>query len=194
MGLGSNRVSFRSENEKQGQCMKTLYLLRHGKSSWETPGQRDFDRPLKNRGIQAARLMGRHMAATSLRPELILCSAAARAQQTLSCFLEGYGEEPECLIEDGLYHSTSKSMIERLSAVPDDIPSVMIVGHNPGMQHLALDLAESASGDWHRMREKFPTAALAVMTLDEPSWSPITPGSFTLQGYFKPKELEAFSP
>ncbi len=170
--------------------MKTLYLFRHGKSSWANPGAGDFERPLKERGVEAARLMGRHMAASMMRPEYVLCSAATRAQQTLSFFLEGYGDSLDSRVEDALYLADPRVISAHLGTVPNHIRSVMVVGHNPGLQYMALDLAAGTGPDHKRIEEKFPTAALAVLSCDQPGWSPILAGTFSLQGYFTPKTLQ----
>jgi phosphohistidine phosphatase len=171
--------------------MKTLYLLRHGKSSWGNPGEGDFNRPLKKRGIENAQLMGRHMASSAMRPDFVLCSAATRAQQTFSCYQEGFGEKLDNRIEETLYLADPKMIVSHLASIPDHIQSVLVVGHNPGLQYLALDLSAETSENSDRLEEKFPTAALAVLTVENPSWSPIEARSFTLQDYLTPKILQA---
>ena len=171
--------------------MKTLYLLRHGKSSWGTPTAGDFERPLKERGIEAARMMGRHMASSNLRPDLVLCSAATRARQTLDFLMEGFGKELENRIEETLYLASPQTIIGHLHNVPDSIQSVMFVGHNPGLQCLALELATGSSEDHDRIQSNLPTAALVMLAGDQPGWTPIQARSFTLQRYLTPKTLQA---
>ncbi|MBL6933175.1 MAG: histidine phosphatase family protein [Rhodospirillales bacterium] len=170
--------------------MKNLYLLRHAKASWGKPGTGDFERPLEERGIEAARLMGHFMASSDMRPDFVLCSAAARAQQTFSCFLDGYGESLESRIEETLYLADPGIIAGHLGSLPDHIKSVLVVAHNPGLQCLALDLSTGANEDRQRLTEKFPTAALAALNCDQPGWSPVNKGTFTLQGYFTPKRLQ----
>lgn len=172
--------------------MKTLYLLRHGKSSWATPGIGDFQRPLKSRGLRAARLIGRHLRSTAMRPDLALCSPATRARQTLSAFMDGYDAGFESRIDEALYHASPEVIAERIRSVADAVRSIMVIGHNPGLQDMALILARDGGHARRVMEEKFPTAALAVLTCDRPCWSPLLPGSFTLREFFTPKTLLRF--
>lgn len=151
----------------------------------------DFERPLKKRGIEAARLMGRHMAASSMLPEFVLCSAATRAQQTFACFQEGFGDTLVSRVEDTLYLADPSTIANHLATVPDDIHSVLVVAHNPGLQYMALDLSKGPSEERSRIEEKFPTAALAVFKGEQTSWSPILAGTFSLLKYITPKSLQS---
>lgn len=170
--------------------MKTLYLFRHGKSSWRDRNLPDFDRPLKQRGIDAAHLIGNHMVSRGMRPDVILCSSAARTQETLKYLQEEMGGEPEVHIDRSLYLAGPNRIIRQLSKISPNIESVMVIGHNPGLQFLAMELTSGAGEARGRLGKKFPTAALAVMTCEQPSWSTIRPGSFTLQEYLTPKTLQ----
>lgn len=173
--------------------MKTLYLFRHGKSSWQDKNIPDFDRPLKQRGIDAAHLIGEHMVSENMRPDLILCSSAARTQETLKYFLDAMGGEPDVMIDRSLYLAGPNRIISQLSSVDDGVSSVMVIGHNPGLQYLAMELTSGTGEARGRIGKKFPTAALAVLTSEQTSWSPIRPGSFSLQEYMTPKTLTAES-
>jgi phosphohistidine phosphatase len=133
-----------------------LYLLRHAKSSWDEPGLADHDRPLARRGERAADAMGRYLREHGIEPEVILCSTATRTRQTL----ERLGL-PDARIEPELYGADAAT----LRALIPDASSVMLIGHNPGMQDLALSLARSGA-KLGELAEKFPTGALATIELD----------------------------
>jgi phosphohistidine phosphatase len=167
----------------------TLSLFRHAKSAWNTPAARDFERPLAPRGEKAAPAMGRFMADNGLEPEIVLCSTAARARQTLELALPAFRGEPEIRHADALYHAGPKAMLERVRALPGACAHAMIVGHNPGMQALAAELA--GGGDANALAAlagKFPTAALAVIDF-EAGWSDIKAGGGNLRLFMTPKQL-----
>lgn len=172
--------------------MKNLYLMRHGEAGWGNPSDGDFARPLEARGERAAQLMGRHMASSNMDIDLILCSAATRARQTLTHFLEGYAGNLENRIEETLYLAPPQTIINHLRAVPDMINSVLIIGHNPGFQSLSLFLASENSGeDRRRIQYQFATGGLAAFTYDRASWRSIEGDAFSLTGYYTPNSLQA---
>jgi phosphohistidine phosphatase len=161
-----------------------LYVLRHAKSSWDQPGERDHERQLAPRGRHAAELLGRYVQDHQIRPELILCSTARRAVETL----QGVDPPGERLIESMLYGAGCDELLERLREVPAERRSVMIVGHNPALQALVLRLARS--GEWlEDIRNKYPTGALATLEFAVP-WSEIEEGAATLTDYVRPKALQ----
>jgi phosphohistidine phosphatase len=141
--------------------MHTLYLLRHAKSSWDDPARADHDRPLAPRGVRAARRMGEHLREAGVAPDLVLCSSAVRARQTVELVAPALGHA-DVQFEEALYAAASDQLLERLRAVPEAVGSVMLVGHNPGLQDLALDLAGSG-GKLPQLAAKLPTGALAVL-------------------------------
>jgi phosphohistidine phosphatase len=166
--------------------MKRLYLLRHTKSSWDEPGLADRDRPLAARGRRAATKMGRHLRAEGIRPDLVLCSSALRARQTLDGVAEAI-EGAEVLVEDDLYAAEADDLLERLRRVPGPTGSVMVIAHNPGLQDLALELASSGPG-LERLREKFPTGALATIEVN-PDWRDLRAGTGRLVALATPRDL-----
>jgi phosphohistidine phosphatase len=167
--------------------MKRLYLLRHAKSSWDDPTLADHDRPLAPRGRRAAKVMAEHLQRKGIAPELVLCSPARRTRQTLKRLAPGLGKDADVQIEPELYAAPARDLLEVLHEVPDEVESVMLIGHNPGIQDLALSLA-SAGSEVPRLRSKFPTAALATLEFDG-SWRELAPGSAALVSFLKPKEL-----
>jgi phosphohistidine phosphatase len=170
--------------------MLTLSLLRHAKSSWDDSSLDDFDRPLARRGEAAAPRMGRFMAQQGLTPDLALCSSAARARQTLDLVLPHLERRPEVVYEDGLYLAAPSAMLARLNRVDAGVPHVLVVGHDPGMQGLALELA--GDGDPRLLQAiaaKFPTAGLAVIRFAARSWARIGRGAGRLVLFATPKSL-----
>jgi phosphohistidine phosphatase len=167
---------------------RRLYILRHAKSSWDDPGQPDHERPLAPRGRRTLPVIVDHMAAHDIRPELVLCSSARRTRETC----EGIAPSGEVLIERPLYDSSCEQLIERLRRLPAETSSVMVIGHNPAMQMLALKLAGTrgtpASGQLAEIERKFPTGALATLRL-HCEWTALAAGCGELLDYMRPKAL-----
>lgn len=180
-----------------GNTMKDLLLLRHAKSSWGDPDTDDFDRPLNKRGRRAAASMARYLDAEGLRPGLVLCSAAQRTRETLEFLIASLGPRLPLHIEPKLYLADAATLFARLRRVPADIASVLVLAHNPGLQELALELAEAAGAEGDALRErmerKFPTAALARFRLKIDSWADLTadrlPGAVKILGFTIPADL-----
>ncbi len=166
--------------------MRRLYLLRHAKSSWDDPSLADHDRPLAPRGRKAARRLGAHLSEEGIEPELVLCSSARRTRETLER-LGGAVGGSTVEVEEGLYAADADALADRLRAVPDEVRSVLLIGHNPGLEELALDLAGRGEA-LARLEEKFPTGALAALELST-SWAGLSPGSAELTAFVVPREL-----
>lgn len=157
--------------------MKTLILLRHAKSDWADPELTDHDRPLAARGRDAAPRMGAWLKAHGSVPDLVLCSTATRARQTLALALAALGAEPETRFDRGLYLAGGAGVLARLRQAPDAAATVMVVGHNPDLEQLSRRLA--TTGDraaLDRLAEKYPTAGLAVIELPAGRWAEAGPG------------------
>ena len=164
--------------------MRFVYLLRHAKSSWTTDAA-DHERPLAGRGRRAAKAIARHLRDQGIEPELVLCSTARRARETLERIEPALGA-PTVLIEPGLYGASTDELLERLRGVPDEVGSVMLIGHNPGIQLLALELARPA----RELEANYPTAALATLAFPGASWAALGRGGAELVGFVRPRELE----
>src|SRR5262245_58948257 len=121
-------------------AMQRLYLLRHAKSSWKDPDLADHDRPLARRGRRASGAIAAYLRERDIEPELVLCSSARRTRETLER-LEPVLGSPAVRIEPELYAAGASALLERLRRVPDAVGSVMLIGHNPGMEDLAIDVA-----------------------------------------------------
>ena len=163
--------------------MKTLLLLRHGKSSWDDPTVEDFDRPLAPRGERGAKLAGKWLRGEKLRPDLVLCSTAVRAQDTWKIVAKQLSSVPTMDERGELYHCPVEGFVKVLQELPDSVKRVLIVGHNPGLEDLLARLCGA--------RKKFPTAALAHLECDIDSWSDFDSDiPCTLQALVKPEDLE----
>jgi|SRR5918912_775280 phosphohistidine phosphatase len=161
--------------------MKTLLLLRHAKSSWNNPVLRDFDRPLNERGLKAAPLIGSLLRERRLQPSLILSSPAERARQTTALVSQAAQLNVEPRFDEHIYEASALALLEVVSQIEDEVEQAMLVGHNPGMEELLMTL----TGEARRM----PTAALALIRLDVKKWSEVREGTGHLEWLVKPKEL-----
>lgn len=171
--------------------MKDLLLLRHAKSSWEAPGRSDIDRALNKRGRKAAVRLAAWFKAQKLRPALILCSPAKRTRETLELLQAAWSKPPEIHYQERLYLAEADDLLVWLHELSDAIPSVLVIGHNPGLQELALRLLpDSAAEASARIAGKFPTGALLRLSTRAKSWSGFGPGTAKLVEYVIPAELE----
>src|SRR5918992_426176 len=171
--------------------MLTLSLLRHAKSSWADRELEDHDRPLAKRGTKAAGAMGAYIATNGLQPDLVLCSGAVRTRATLTLVLPQLGKPPpKAVFDNALYMATPAALLGRLQQVKSDARHVMLIGHNPGMHALALELTGKGSReDVEAMATKFPTCALAVLTFKVRKWSDVGSGAGTLELFMPPRRL-----
>ena len=163
--------------------MKRLHILRHAKSSWDDPDLPDHERPLAPRGEKAAVRIAEHVRAAGIAPELVLCSTALRARQTLAALLSALPGEAEIRVEGRLYGAGVADVLERLREVDEDVGSVLVVGHNPTLHELALVL----TGREDEL-DRFPTGALASVTFAAP-WVELAAGAGELESLVIPREL-----
>jgi phosphohistidine phosphatase len=166
-----------------------LYLLRHAKSSWDNTALEDRARPLAPRGWKATQLIGAHLRSEGIEPELVLCSSSRRTRETL----EGVEPGGQVLIEDDLYSAGPGEVLARLHAIDDGIGSVMVIGHNPTLQKLALRLVGRRADDGEgsplaEIKRKFPTGALATIEFEGP-WRELSEGRGELSAFVRPKSL-----
>jgi phosphohistidine phosphatase len=172
--------------------MLTLTLFRHAKSSWELNGLDDRERPLNARGIAAAPLMGAFLRENRIRPELVLCSTAVRTRQTLDLAVTEMKPAPKVKHEDALYLADPFLLLERVRRTPRTVKHLMMVGHNPGLQILCLELIGDGDPDQiNAISDKLPTAGVVVITFDTKSWSDVGPGKGRLVHFATPKMLMA---
>ena len=170
---------------------KTLLLLRHAKSSWDAPAHSDFERPLNRRGERSAAVIGIMMKQEKIVPDLILCSSARRTLQTRDIIRPYFPRN--CPVEETsrIYEASVKEIFSVLSEIPDNVQKPLLIGHNPGIQELALMLTgEGNRKTWQTMWSKFPTAALAVLLFDVANWREIKARSGNLVDFKSPKMLK----
>ncbi|MGF7204201.1 phosphohistidine phosphatase [Sphingobium olei] len=172
--------------------LKRLTLLRHAKSDWDDPVARDFDRPLNRRGEKAARLMGEHAARKGMRFDLLVASPAVRVVQTLETFFAGYGETLEARWDRRIYLASPATLMDVVRDLPGSADTVLMAGHNPGLEELILDLVpdDGASPLREDVEVKFPTASLAVLDLAVEAWSDARDNVATLASFTRPRDLD----
>jgi phosphohistidine phosphatase len=167
---------------------KQLLLFRHAKSSWPE-GVEDHERPLAPRGIKTAPKMAAFMAAEGLRPDLVLVSGAQRTRETWA-LMAPYLNDCEICYETRLYEASRETILDLIRGLDDDFRSVMLVGHNPGLHDAALALMKRETSEAEaRLKQKFPTATLAVLSLDKESWADLLPASAHLEKFVTPQML-----
>lgn len=172
--------------------MKRLTLLRHAKSSWDDTVARDFDRPLNAKGQRAAATIGRHMRSLGLTFDHVVASPALRVAQTIDHLVGGYGETLTPMEDRRIYLASSATLLDLVRELPDSHRDVLLVGHNPGLEDLALMLVPDSAGDTLRdgIEEKYPTAALAQLTIDSHHWADFAPNAATLSLFVRPRDLD----
>ncbi len=169
--------------------MKTLTLLRHAKSTWDDPVARDFDRPLNKRGRRAAQTIGREMRAQSLVFDRVIASPAVRVRETVDEVVEGYGRSLDPEFNQRIYLAQTETLLEILRATPDSTQSLLIVGHNPGLERLAILLTSSGSLR-SELEAKYPTATLAEVMLPVDRWQEVSEGLGELTRFIRPRDLD----
>lgn len=144
--------------------MKTLYIVRHAKSSWDDPVLRDFDRPLNDRGKKDAPVMGKRLRKRGVIPSLILSSSARRARSTAKRVARELGfDEKHIRLTDSLYHAGPEMILSTLQQVPDSVESVMLFGHNPGLTDFVNDYVNVRI-------DNIPTCGIVAAKFNVSSW------------------------
>jgi phosphohistidine phosphatase len=172
--------------------MKTLILLRHAKSDWDDHAARDFDRRLNPKGERAARTVGQHMRSAGLSWDHAIASPAARVVETLEQVSAGYGRAIEPEWDRRAYLASAGMLLDLIHHAPADADTLLMSGHNPGLEDLILLLVPDIAGNALRdeIEAKFPTASVAVMTCEGDSWSAVMAGKCTLAMFTRPRDLD----
>lgn len=165
--------------------MLNLFLMRHAKSSWDTPGLADFDRPLNERGKKAAPFMGEVFASKNCAVDLVLCSPAKRTRQTADLFMKAAGLDTPIDFEDGIYEASCRSLVNIIKRQDSESKNLLMIGHNPGFGELLFYLTQN--------REHFPTAALARISFDFEDWMHVNSETGKFHWILRPKELKGYS-
>ena len=156
---------------------RTLVLLRHAKSAWDDPDLDDHARPLAERGRRDATEAGRLMAERRIRPDLVLCSTSERTRQTWKRAQRAGVRAGEVRFSDQVYEASSYDLLRLVHSVPDEVRTLLVIGHGPGLPDLAERLAvDSTAAPARRMRLKFPTSGLAVFAVTVP-WAELREAS-----------------
>jgi phosphohistidine phosphatase len=162
--------------------MKTLYILRHAKSSWKDPKLPDFERPLNRRGQRAAETLGQHFRNEEIVPDLVLCSPAIRTRETIEIIVKTAKWRTEVRYDERIYEAGAMRLFEVVSQIENDRKIALLVGHNPGLEELLQLLTGNI--------EQMPTGALAELAIKTSKWSEALQKKAVLKSFVKPKELE----
>jgi phosphohistidine phosphatase len=169
-----------------------LLLLRHAKSSWKDDTVEDHERPLNARGRSAAAALGRYLRAEGLLPDLALLSSARRTQESWSRLASEWPEPlPPAKVLRGLYLAPPSQLLAQIRRAPNTARTLLVLGHNPGLESLARLLAGpgSTAEAQRDLQAKFPTGALALFDCDLESWEALRRGSASLQRFVTPRAL-----
>ena len=162
--------------------MRSLYLLRHAKSSWKDNSLPDFDRPLKKRGRQAAEGVGKTLAGERLSRPVIVSSTALRTRETTEIVIKTGNLKANVSYDERIYEADLSRLLRVLADVTATATELIVVGHNPGMEYLV----EFLTGSEQRM----PTAALAKISLEAESWGAVGRGEGRLEWLITPDDLD----
>ena len=165
--------------------MKEIIICRHAKSSWQNEKLADHERPLKKRGREDAKRLGKFLRRMGLLPELILSSTSERTRQTIEFFLKKAKYKPEIDYIQTLYMGSVLDIFQVLCQVSNDISITMVVGHNPTLEEMVSFLTRSRGLDL-----KLPTAGLACFILRSKQWSGLQEGRVQLNWVISPKILK----
>jgi phosphohistidine phosphatase len=160
--------------------MRTLYLLRHAKSSWKDASLSDFERPLKGRGREAAQRIGERLAQEKLKAPWVICSPAVRTRETAEIVLKSAKLRVEERFDERIYEASIRDLLQVVEEIPDEKSVVILIGHNPGFEELLSFLTNES--------RRMPTCALAKIKFDV-SWKDIKAGDGKLEWFITPKEL-----
>jgi len=167
-------------------------LLRHAKSSWSEPGASDLERPLNRRGQEAAPRIGAYLARHALIPDRVLCSTARRTRETWELVAAEAPAAPPPSFVERLYDASARTLLDVFRHAEPEAKSLLVVGHNPGLQEAATQLIASGDlEDRERLREKLPTGGLVVIDFAIEDWSKLHLRSGRLERFVVPRMLEA---
>jgi phosphohistidine phosphatase len=168
--------------------MKTLHLLRHAKSSWKDTAIEDHERPLSKRGRKIAKTIGAYLRREKIKPDLVVCSSAVRATETLAP-IRRKAKPRKVVLEDRIYEAPQQKLWKRIRALPEKAESVLLIGHNPALQEFALRLADTDSrARFPTLDAKFPTGAMATFRFDG-AWKELRPNGAALSAFTTPKDI-----
>lgn len=163
--------------------VKNLFLVRHAKSDWSNPGQKDFDRELNSRGVSDAPRMGRKLYELGVKPELVISSPAARATLTAEYISEQLHYDSEkILLNEEVYEASVRSLLAVINAIPDHYNNVLMVGHNPAFTYIAESLTKQPI-------DNIPTCGIVHIEFNIDSWMEVSGGTGNLKWFIFPKKV-----
>ncbi|HOY04534.1 MAG TPA: histidine phosphatase family protein [Saprospiraceae bacterium] len=163
--------------------MRTLYIIRHAKSSWDNPGLRDFNRPLNERGFREAPMMAQLLVDQGIKPDLLVSSPAKRAITTALFFAEKFGiEENQVLREQDIYEAAPTDILRIISNLPDSATVVCLFGHNPTFTEVANLFSENYI-------DNIPTCGIVQIESEAEHWNTLYEGNSRVKARFFPKEV-----
>ena len=167
---------------------RRLIVLRHAKSAWP-PGVLDEERPLGPRGRRDAPVAGQWLRASACLPDAVVCSPARRTRETWELAGRELREVPDVVFDPRVYEASGGQLLAVVRETAGSLRTLLLIGHNPGVQDLVLTLANHASAD-HQLaqaREKFPTSAIAVLSLPS-AWKDLAPHNAVLTDFAIPRD------
>ena len=171
--------------------MKTLILLRHAKSSWDDPAACDYERPLNKRGRRAARTMGQALRDRDVAFDAVIASPAARVVETLADFGQGYGQPIWADYDPRIYLASAATLLTVVREADDSADRLLLVGHNPGLEALAMLLTEEDSNGLRgEIATKYPTAAMAEITFPVDRWADVEVQGGRLNAFVRPRDVD----
>jgi phosphohistidine phosphatase len=170
--------------------MRRLLLLRHAKAERLHPGGQDHDRILTERGRADAKKLGAFLARHAFVPDRALVSTAARTRETWTLIASAFAKAPPVSLEDGVYNASPPAILQAIKSTGAEIGTLLVIGHNPGIQELAAMLIASGDIDAReRLGEEFPTSALAAISFAAEEWDGVHGHGGRLEHFVTPKWL-----
>lgn len=176
--------------------MKTLTLLRHAKSTWDDPVERDFDRPLNGRGRRAAARIGQWLRDEGQDDDgpafdHVRASPAVRVRQTIEGVEDGLRRPLKPMFDARIYLASAVTLLDIVQGFEPGAATALLIGHNPGLEDLLLLLTPDADPLRGQAEIKYPTATLAILDLAIDTWRDAQSGSATLRHFIRPRDLDA---
>jgi phosphohistidine phosphatase len=172
--------------------MRRLLLLRHAKAERSQPGGIDRDRTLEDRGRADSLKLGSYLVRHAFMPDLAVVSNSARTRETWEQIAAAFEDAPPATFDDRLYEASPQAILEVIKETSPQIGTLLLIGHNPSLQELAATLIAAGDVDARqRLKENFPTAALAVVNFTVEDWSKVHRHAGRLEHFVTPGSLRS---